>query len=165
MELNLLPILNCDGKRMPIDVSLDLTQNQNDDFRVLGEVTLKGEIVNVGGSLELTLHGYAKLERVCDRCTESYLTELNFPVEERMKKMGAEEDGTEDPDILLIEGSSIDLAELAYTGLCLNLPSKSLCNDDCKGLCPICGINLNKQSCECDDRPTDPRFDVLDQLL
>lgn len=165
MELNLLSILNCDGKKLPIDVTMNLNQSENDDFRILGEVALKGEIVNVGGSLELSANGYAKLERVCDRCTEAYQTDLNFPVEERMKKMDAVEEGNEDPDVFLIEGSSIDLAELAYTGLCLNLPVKSLCSETCKGLCPICGQNLNIQSCTCDDSPTDPRFDVLDQLL
>ncbi len=165
MEWNLLPILNCDGKRMPIDVSLDLITSETDDFRILEQVTLKGEIVNVGGSLELSAEGYAKLERVCDRCAEAYIIELSFPVEERMKKVEAEDSQQEDPDILVIEGTSIDLAELVYTGLCLNLPSKSLCSEDCKGLCPICGQNRNQGDCACDDRPTDPRFDVLDQLL
>ena len=165
MELNLLSILNCDGKRLPIDVSMELNQSENDDFRILGEVTLKGEIVNVGGSLELSANGCAKLERVCDRCTETYHTELSFPVEERMKKTDAAESGTEDPDIFLIEGSSIDLAELTYIGLCLNIPVKSLCREECKGLCSRCGQNLNQGSCSCDDRPTDPRFDLLDQLL
>ncbi len=164
MELNLLPILNCDGKRMPIDASIKLTQSDNDEFQILGEVLLKGEVANIGGSLELAAKGYAKLERICDRCVEPYVFEINFPVEERMKKIDTE-DVSEDSDVLLIEGSSIDLAELTYTGLCLNIPSKSLCDEECKGLCPICGGNRNKQSCKCDDRPTDPRFDVLDQLL
>lgn len=164
MELNLLPILNCDGKRMPIDVSLSLNQNENDDFQILGEVTLQGEIVNVGGSLELKADGCAKLERICDRCTEAYRTEFKYFIEERMKKIDAE-DGVESSDVLLIEGSCIDLAELAYTGLCLNLPIKSLCSEECKGLCPVCGKNLNNQTCDCDNKSTDPRFDVLDQLL
>ncbi len=165
MEWNLLPILNCDGKRMPIDVSLELETTETDDFRILGQVTLQGEIVNVGGSLELSAEGCAELERVCDRCAEPFITELHFPVEERMKKVEMGDSQQEDPDILFIEGTSVDLDELAYTGLCLNLPSKSLCNEDCKGICPICGQNRNQQVCSCDDRPTDPRFDVLDQLL
>ncbi len=165
MEWNLLPILNCDGKRMPIDVSLELKSGEQDDFRILEQVTLKGEIVNVGGSLELSAEGHTKLERVCDRCAETFISELNFPVEERMKKVENEDSQQEDPDILFIEGTSIDLSELVYTGLCLNLPSKSLCSEECKGVCPICGQNRNQQLCTCDDRPTDPRFDVLDQLL
>ncbi|MBO5363911.1 MAG: DUF177 domain-containing protein [Clostridia bacterium] len=165
MEWNLLPILNCDGKRMPIDVSLELEAGDADDFRILGEVALKGEIVNVGGSLELTAQGLAKLEQTCDRCTERFTTELVFPLKERMKKVDALDGEQEDPDLLLIEGGSIDLAELVYSSLYLNLPSKALCSENCKGLCPVCGKNLNLGECSCDDRPTDPRFDILDQLL
>ncbi len=165
MEWNLLPILNYDGKRMPIDVSLKLEAGVGDDFLILDDVTLKGEIVNVGGSLELTAQGWAKLERTCDRCAERFTTELVFPMKERMKKVDALEVEQEDPDLLLIDGSSIDLAELAYSSLYLNLPSKALCSMECKGLCPICGQNRNLKECTCDDRPTDPRFDILDQLL
>ncbi len=165
MEWNLLPILNCEGKRMPIDVSLELQAREADDFRILGNVTLKGEIVNVGGSLELQAEGRAKLERICDRCTEQFTTEILFPLKERMKKAESMEAVQEDPDLLLIEGNTIDLTELAYSGLYLNLPSKALCSDDCKGLCPQCGQNWNLGKCSCDDRPTDPRFDILDQFL
>ncbi len=165
MEWNLLPILNCDGKRMPIDVSLEIGTSATDDFRILEPITMRGEIVNMGGSLGLTAEAVAKLERTCDRCTEQFTTELVFLIKERMKKVEAIDGGQEDPDIILIEGSSIDLAEIVYSSLFLNLPSKALCNDDCKGICPICGQNRNYGECTCDDRPTDPRFDVLDQLL
>ncbi len=165
MEWNLLPVLNCDGKQMPVDVSLALDAQPEDGFRILSDVTLRGNIVNVGGSLDLTLEGRVSVERICDRCAEPFLEELVFPVQERLKKVDTLDEGNQDPDILFIEGSSIDLAQLAYSGIYMSLSSKALCRADCKGLCPICGKNQNLGECSCDQRSTDPRFDVLDQLL
>ncbi len=165
MEWNLQSVLHCDGKRMPMDVSLELAQNPDDDFRILGPVALVGEIVNIGGCLEFTAEGRVKLERVCDRCMEQFETDLVFPVFERLKKADLIDEGNEDPDLILIEGNTIDLDEMVYGALYMNLSSKALCREDCKGLCPICGQNKNFGECSCDDRPTDPRFDILDQLL
>ena len=84
---------------------------------------------------------------------------------ERFKKADEFSDVDDNPDISMLEGTSIDLDEIIYTNLFLNLPSKQLCSDDCKGLCPICGGNLNKTDCGCKSDTTDPRFDILDNLL
>lgn len=164
MELNLLPILNCEGKRLSVDTTLQLSLRPEDNFRLTEPVKLTGQIVNIGGSLELEAEGRANLSLTCDRCVESFETEIPFQIQERFKK----EDNTgeeENPDITILEGTSIDLAELAYDALVLSIPTKVLCKEDCKGICPICGQNLNLGVCDCDDRPTDPRFDVLDKLL
>ncbi len=167
MEWNLMPILNCDGKRMPVVVSLPLSGHQGDDFRILEPVEVRGEIVNIGGCLEFSAECKARLRLVCDRCAEPYVTVIEFPVQERMKKADAfcDSDPDSDPDILTIEGNTVDLDEIIYGWLYLSLPTKALCREDCKGLCPQCGRNLNQGMCSCDNRPTDPRFDILDQLL
>ncbi|MGB9809870.1 MAG: YceD family protein, partial [Caldanaerobacter sp.] len=47
----------------------------------------------------------------------------------------------------------------------LSLPMKFLCKEDCKGLCPICGTNLNYGSCSCKREDIDPRLEVLSKLL
>ncbi|MEE1012853.1 MAG: DUF177 domain-containing protein [Clostridia bacterium] len=165
MEFNLLPILNCEGKRLPIDVSLQIESRPGDTFRILEPVTVTGEMVNIGGSLELEAQGKAKLALTCDRCAEDFNTEISFEIRERFKK--EDSDGTieTNPDIVILEGNTLDLDELVYDAVVLNLPTKVLCSEDCKGLCLNCGQNLNRGTCGCDNRPTDPRFDVLDQLL
>ncbi len=165
MEWNLTPILNYDGKKMPIDVSVELSGYPDDDFQILESVVLKGEIVNIGGCLEFSAEGSTKIKRTCDRCAEDFIVAHTFSIEERLKKADALEQENADPDIIVIEGSSIDLSEIVYTSLYSSIPSKALCDDECKGLCSVCGQNLNNGTCSCDERPTDPRFDVLDQLL
>lgn len=165
MELNLLPILNCEGRKLPIDVSLELESRKTDDFRFLGPVKVQGQVVNVGGCMELDAQGAAEVELMCARCAEPFSQTISFPIEERLKKEDPFSEEEENPDVTVLEGSVIDLGELVYGSLFMSFPTKPLCREDCKGLCPVCGKNLNEGSCGCDDRPTDPRFDILDQLL
>ena len=165
MELNLLPILNCEGRKLPIDVTLELENRPGDEFRFLEPVRVTGQIVNVGGCLELDAKGTAALEMVCDRCAEPFSGEIAFTLEERLKKEDPLSGEEVSPDVTVFAGNAIELDALVYGGVFLSLPAKVLCREDCKGLCAGCGKNLTDGPCACDTRPSDPRFDVLDQLL
>ncbi|MGI9034279.1 MAG: metal-binding protein [Candidatus Aeolococcus gillhamiae] len=63
-----------------------------------------------------------------------------------------------------LRGDHIDLAPLAREAVLCALPLAPLCADDCAGLCPTCGIDLNNGACTCADTPVDPRWAVLDLL-
>lgn len=165
MELNLLPILNFDGKKMSISEDVDLTPSKDDTFSVVAPVHIDAVMTNIGGTIELDGCAKADIRMVCDRCAEEYDTAVEFEIAERLKKEDAFSDENEDPDIISFVGTHIDLSEIIYTNLFMNLPTKSLCSDDCKGLCPVCGVNLNRYGCDCNTETTDPRFDILDQLL
>ena len=128
-------------------------------------VIVEGVVRNRAELLSLELTAYTTLDAVCDRCGKEYETALRFPINESFKKADEFSDVDDNPDISMLEGTSIDLDEIIYTNLFLNLPSKQLCSDDCKGLCPICGGNLNKTDCGCKSDTADPRFDILDNLL
>lgn len=165
MELNLLSILNFDGKKMNISEDVDLTPSKDDTFSITAPVHIDAVLTNIGGTIELTGNAKADIRMVCDRCAEDYNTAVEFEIAERFKKEDAFSDENEDPDIITLVGTSIDLSEILYTNLFMNLPAKSLCSNDCKGLCPVCGANLNRTECGCNTETTDPRFDILDQLL
>ena len=62
------------------------------------------------------------------------------------------------------QGTEIDLDEILVTNFVLDMETKFLCREDCKGLCPKCGKNLNLGPCGC-GKEIDPRFAVLEQLL
>ena len=64
-----------------------------------------------------------------------------------------------------IKGYNLDVDQLVGNELTLNLPMAVLCSDDCKGLCPVCGQNLNIKDCGCDTTYIDPRFESLRSLL
>ena len=58
----------------------------------------------------------------------------------------------------------VDLTPEIRESILLEIPQKPLCRDDCKGLCPVCGIDRNKQTCNCDQSASDLRWSGLDQL-
>lgn len=165
MKLNLLPILNFDGKKINIDEKVSVSPHNDDTFEICSPVELKGSVQNVGGTIVLRCDAAARLKLTCDRCGDEYDSVLRFSVNEDFKKADEFSKADENPDISSLTGTTIDLGEIIYTNLYLNLPSKQLCDEDCKGLCPICGANLNKTACGCENDTTDPRFDILDNLL
>ena len=70
----------------------------------------------------------------------------------------------ENDDIILLENGEVDLEEVFTTAFVLAMEPKHVCSEDCKGLCPHCGADLNEGPCQC--RPeVDPRLAVLAQLL
>ncbi len=84
----------------------------------------------------------------CDRC----LSPVKIPVEEEFSHVIVTETASEqnDAEYLLAPDAMLDLAETAMTDLRLSMPTKILCQPDCKGLCPVCGQNRNLGDCGCD---------------
>lgn len=165
MELDLSPVLNYDGKKIKIDESISLSAADNDNFTVQSPVAIDGFVQNIGGTIELYGKCSATLGFSCDRCTEDFSSLVEFEITEKFRKEDTVSDSEENPDITPLCGTSLDLDEIVYSNLYMNLPSKFLCSDNCKGLCPVCGINLNNGECDCSTETTDPRFDILDSLL
>ena len=73
--------------------------------------------------------------------------------------------GDQNDDYIETPDHTIDLDELLTADILLELPSKFLCSDNCKGLCPKCGANLNETTCNCTTKQIDPRLEVLKQLI
>ena len=70
-----------------------------------------------------------------------------------------------DAGVSFYKDDTIDLGELMRDEFYLALPMKPLCRPDCKGLCPMCGVNWNRETCTCKAEWTDPRLDSLKTLL
>jgi len=109
--------------------------------------------LHVRGSVEAPWHG------ICRRCSIEVLAVSKVEVSERF----VDERSPGDEDAYLIENDFIDLAPMAHDAIFLDLPLAPLCKEDCKGLCPYCGIDRNEATCECQG-PVDPRWATLDNL-
>ncbi|MDF2953650.1 MAG: 23S rRNA accumulation protein YceD [Thermodesulfobacterium sp.] len=123
--------------------------------------------------IEVKLEGFLKgvviLE--CDRCLTSY----EFPIEHTFKlnilplaSLNIEEEkelSEEEMEVSFYENSWISFFELLKEEIFLSLPYKRLCQPDCKGLCPICGTNLNKNICKCKSYKKDSPFAILKELF
>lgn len=107
----------------------------------------------------------------CARCIEPYSHEINaefYNIYARELAEGDEEDyelQSGELEISIVKTEFIDLLHVVLEQIILQLPLKPLCNIECKGLCHVCGQDLNKQKCSCNREVTDARFEVLKKLL
>jgi len=112
----------------------------------------------------------AQLDLDCARCTNAFVADVTRPIHAVMLLDAAVDDdedvelAAEQLDESFLEGDVIDLHELVREQVLLALPEKPLCSRSCKGLCPICGADLNDEVCECTDTALDPRLAVLADL-
>jgi uncharacterized protein len=72
--------------------------------------------------------------------------------------------GRDDLDVDFYTDDQVDLRRVVEAETMLALPMKPLCRDECRGLCPVCGVNRNQTQCTCEVRPADPRLAVLADL-
>ncbi len=111
------------------------------------------------------------VELTCDRCLELYATTLSVPLREQFYPTvdiltGVALPLPEDELVFLIDHNHLlDLREAIRQLVLLALPMQTLCREDCAGLCPQCGHNLNEGPCGCEPDTTDDRFAALRALL
>ncbi len=117
-------------------------------------VSLTGEIVNIGGSLELRANVKGGYETSCARCLKPVMSSFDADIYEDLTD---EEVG----ELVSKNGNEWDIKELVLSDVLLELPQKVLCEDECKGLCPDCGKDLNEGPCSCVKDDWDVRFDIL----
>ena len=162
MLLNVKPMLHTPGKRLDFQFELDLSDMEfSGRYPISRPVAVSGEVRNTAGILELTLNAKSTLDAVCDRCGKAFAQEKDVP----FACMLAEElQNEENDEIVLLEDGMVDVGDLARTAFILDMDTKTLCSEDCKGLCPRCGANLNLGPCSC-KKETDPRLAVLAKLL
>ena len=125
--------------------------------------TLTSSVVQFGFQVTGCLQ--ATVQYDCDRCLDCFDNHLDLPLklcftarQELSKNQGSE--------MILFpdEGDCIDISCELVDLIILARPMKSLCSDECKGLCSLCGINLNRVSCDCIPSPDDDRWGALKEL-
>lgn len=121
-------------------------------------------VVSVEGEAEVPCSRCLEPARVAISGNLRYLFSLR-PKEDRQDDADGEPDGDEELILLDSWEDEIDAAPLIWEALITSLPSAALCSEDCKGLCPQCGTNLNKSACGCRGEGGDPRLSVLRSLI
>ena len=164
MLLGLNKIIETPGATVPFSTSVDLSDlcygisyPVTEPVRAEGQVRNTAGVLVMSGSIETTIHG------TCDRCASDFNREVHFPIDVVLVTELSNEEN-EDEWVFPLEGDSADLDDIVRTVFVLNLDSKLLCKEDCKGLCHRCGKNLNDGPCSC-QKELDPRFAALKQLL
>lgn len=142
-----------------------------DDFAVRGDVSLAVEIQKDRDRYRLVGTVRATLELGCSRCLEGYAVPVDAAFDLRYLPQSAnagdeeQEIAEDDLSTAFYRDEVIDLGQLVREQFYLVLPMKPLCRPDCRGLCPQCGTNLNRDRCGCTGGWVDPRLDGLRALL
>ena len=163
MRLDLKNIIHVPGGVCPFSYELDLSDLEFGGAHPIDQpVLVTGQVRNMAGALVLEGTAATTLHLVCDRCAKPYAREKTVRLETLLAQELADE--RSDDEIVLLEDDEVDLDALTTTAFVLAMESKNLCSEDCKGICPGCGVDLNTEPCRCKPE-VDPRLAVLAKLL
>ena len=165
MLIELTKPLEQDGKTIRREAHLEL-----EDIRIFGNPyklqelePIQLEITNLGKKV-IRITGSAKVRTIipCDRCLEDVEVKVTLDFKHKIDTESDAYDQSEDLDENnYIDGYSLDVEQLVYNELLVGWPTKILCSEDCKGICNVCGQNLNEGTCDCEDTSLDPRMSVI----
>lgn len=163
MLFELKSVFVTEGETKGLEYELDMSQIDVDGvFPFNLPVRVKADASNRAGLVTLRLDCGFEYSRECDRCGEEVRRDMDMSFEHRLVQSlsgDAADDYIETPDFTL------ELDEVVISDILLTLPLKTLCKEDCRGLCPQCGANLNLGECGCDRRTVDPRLEILKQFM
>ncbi len=148
MILQLGQLFDIEG--MSIDIDENITAEElsamggYEDFS--SDMHIKGRAQNRAGVTALTIDVSVSLRQLCDRCCKEFERRYD---QRFVHTLTDGSDGFDNEDNIICLSNTLDLGELALMDLRLALPTKILCREDCKGLCAVCGKDLNEGACGC----------------
>lgn len=165
MIINISEILTNPSVKKNYDVNIDLSGisfkgrtfpiSKKSPFTL--EILYEDKVLQILGTTEV------KVLIPCDRCLDD--VEFTFPISiDESIKMDGDSDGDKD-DFYYIDGCILDVDKLISDEIVVALPTKVLCKEDCKGLCSVCGTNLNHDTCDCDRVSLDPRMAAIKDIF
>ncbi|MBP3706405.1 MAG: DUF177 domain-containing protein [Clostridia bacterium] len=163
MILELKSVFATEGKQLPVNCCLDMS---NEEFMGLfplkKPVTAKGSIFNRASVVSLNLEISFEYVAPCDRCGKETACLHNVTFN---KSLATSIEGEDSDTIIIVPDMRLDVDELIFSEVILDLPTKHLCSETCKGICYLCGKDLNEGDCDCDHKEIDPRLQKLADLL
>ncbi|MFM8552333.1 MAG: YceD family protein [Nitrospiraceae bacterium] len=173
-----------EGLQLTCAAQPDELQLDPSDVRVHGDLTLMVEIAKVGSTVHVSGELSGAFIRQCVRCLVEFDEPARIPFSadyrgeeppakpqpKRAKPRSEEDDAdaeaaaVEAEDIYPLVGERLELAEMLREQIILATPMQPLCREDCRGLCPICGQDLNERQCDCPEERQESPFTVLRKL-
>ena len=171
MKLDLRPLLAGD-RLLEFDYDLTLETSEDTGSYLLGvgfpsPMKVSGQITNTAGYMRMTLTTSVEYVAQCARCLSPVSGVFSLDLEKTVAPRNLLGDLDEDKldEFAIIEDGFLDMDEQLLEQLEMEFPMRFLCHEDCKGLCPKCGKNLNEGECNCDHTEIDPRMEPLRKLL
>ena len=165
MLIDLTDIIRNENGKLTVSEGFDMPEIRfmGEEFNFSEPFKAEGVIVNNSKALELDMTVSGKASVHCARCGKPLTVDICFPVRETLVREG--EENPEDEDIILYSGKEIELDDVIVSNFLMNVPVKYLCREDCKGLCSVCGADLNEGDCGCHKDDMDPRWEKLAEIM
>ncbi len=163
MILDLKRIFANEGSVLSIEHSLDMSDvDFMGNYPLKNLVKINGAVSNKASVVSLNLNVEYTFAAPCDRCGVDAAHNHTVIVD---KLLATAIERQESDTIITVPDMKLDVDEFVYSEVILDLPSKHLCSEDCKGICFKCGKNLNEGECGCSTKEVDPRLAKLMELL
>jgi len=151
------------------EINRILEKGPTTEFHVIQPIDVEVSYYRAGTELFFEGELHAATTATCARCAEEFEAARDRDFRFVLAPKSAGLDGgkdlrDEDLEFSTYDGDQIDLSPLVREQLLLSLPTRPLCREDCRGLCPKCGINLNNGQCSCSEEAVDPRLAPLRNL-
>ncbi len=159
--IDILDVISTADKKREVTVTSDMNVfvSADQEYPITGikpfNLCLKNDsnkrlLISGDTSLDVTIP--------CDRCLTDTVQTFDIHIDRVFPLEDGQVVEEEDEEITCLEEHQLDVDRLLYDEILVNWPTKVLCKDDCKGICPVCGQNLNQQDCGCDRQVIDPRM-------
>lgn len=162
MILNLTQVTSGKLSKMPFSHRFipEIEEKTNFGIIAVNEFAVEGFVVKNGSEMliEYTIHG--SIDYACSRCLDK-VNETYHKQIEKLVVRSVPESEEDDDNWYLAEDYLLDLTPVVTEEIVMDLPYQTLCQVECKGLCPECGKNLNHETCTCSDEKIDPRLEIL----
>ena len=168
MTIDISNVVKSINKEVSEEVSIELSsfESRLGDFPILQKSPVVLTVTNqenktvfIRGSVDVTL------SIPCGRCLEEVPTQICFDINKElsMNEGVLVDEEMEETDYLI--GFELDVDKLVYAEILVNWPMKVLCKEDCEGICNVCGMNLNKGTCDCQRTELDPRMAAIQDIF
>ncbi len=167
MLINLTDVFTSEDKEQSVSVLLEAEElTAGGQKRAVLKKSPVDLVLSNSGRGEAVVKVWADLtfEAFCDRCLKETSVDIQLSAERAVYSPEKERD-TEEDDQPYMEGYQLNVETLVQHEVLLNWPMKILCKEDCKGVCSVCGRDLNSGSCGCDSFVPDPRMAVLKDIF
>jgi len=174
MLVNLSDVFSSEGKTVTIAAALEMTKfaSRLGEFSITEKSPVTLILRNIGnGKAKIEGHAELVFDTSCDRCLTEVPTALTLRFDKEVASPDTavedsiEEGDSEADELNFMEGYQLNVETFVYNEILLNWPMKILCKDDCKGICSVCGHNLNLGECGCDRFVPDPRMAAIQDIF
>lgn len=168
MLIDISEIVSCENREITREVPVEFNSfvSKLGEFPVTKKAPIDIRIANrenkrllIQGETDVTI------SVPCSRCLEEVPTDIHVSIDKELTLDGSVIGDEQMESIDYLIGLNLDIDKLIYGEILVNWPMKVLCKEDCKGICKVCGMNLNKGNCDCQRTELDPRMAAIQDVF